>query len=191
MGYSRWRSLLPVKMQTPNRHSRDSGECPLSQLVRFWPSANRFLLLPIECNHPTRKGGSTMANMRIVAMGLAGFIVLAPGILAAEPNNAPGGVHDCAGVSRSCGPWAANGANTCRTCQQAQCKTENGKDVIAGNKTQTECYEGHGKPPAKGAPKGSSPKGSPHKEIAPTDSSKGTPRQPPGRDKQSVVPQKK
>jgi hypothetical protein len=56
-------------------------------------------------------------------------------------------VHDCSGIKRTCGAWAAKDKNTCRTCQQAQCKTENGKDVLAGNKTQTECYEGHGPPP--------------------------------------------
>ena len=103
-----------------------------------------------------------MANVsRIVGIGLAGFIMLAPGISAAEPNTGggPGGIHDCAGVGRSCGGWAAKGANTCRTCQQAQCKTENGKDVVAGNKTTTECYEGHGKPPARGV---TNPKGSPY-----------------------------
>jgi hypothetical protein len=56
-------------------------------------------------------------------------------------------IHDCSEVKRTCGAWAAKDKNTCRTCQQAQCKTENGKDVLAGNKTQTECYEGHGPPP--------------------------------------------
>ena len=59
-----------------------------------------------------------------------------------------GSVHDCAGVKLTCGAWAAKDKNTCRTCQQAQCKTENGKDVLAGNKTQTQCYEGHGAPPS-------------------------------------------
>jgi hypothetical protein len=126
---------------------------------------------------------------RIIAIGLAGFILFAPAILAAEPNTGggPGGVHDCAGVGRSCGGWAAKGANTCRTCQQAQCKTENGKDVVAGNKTTTECYEGHGKPPARIAPRGSSSKGAPPKAVAPNERS---PRQAPGREKQSVAPQK-
>jgi hypothetical protein len=56
-------------------------------------------------------------------------------------------VHDCSGTKRNCGAWGPKDKNTCRTCQQAQCKTENGKDVLAGNKTQTECYEGHGPPP--------------------------------------------
>jgi hypothetical protein len=56
-------------------------------------------------------------------------------------------IHDCSEVKRTCGAWAAKDKNTCRTCQQTQCKTENGKDVLAGNKTQTECYEGHGPPP--------------------------------------------
>jgi hypothetical protein len=59
-----------------------------------------------------------------------------------------GSVHDCAGVKLTCGAWAAKDKNTCRTCQQAQCKTENGKDVLAGNKTQTQCYAGHGAPPS-------------------------------------------
>jgi len=56
-------------------------------------------------------------------------------------------VHDCA-VKPTCGSWAAKGNNTCRTCQQALCKTENGNDVLAGNKTQTQCYDGHGAPPS-------------------------------------------
>jgi hypothetical protein len=60
--------------------------------------------------------------------------------------------HDCAGVPQTCGAWGAKGNNTCRSCQQAQCKTENGKDVMAGNKTTTECYEGHGAPPSRTAP---------------------------------------
>ena len=73
------------------------------------------------------------------------FVLLAPRLLAAETNT--GSVPDCAGVKLTCGAWAASAKNTCRTCQQAQCKTENGKDVLAGNKTQTQCYEGHGAPP--------------------------------------------
>lgn len=56
-------------------------------------------------------------------------------------------VHDCSGIKLNCGPWAPKDGNTCRTCQLAQCKTENGKDVIAGNKTQNQCYDGHGPPP--------------------------------------------
>jgi hypothetical protein len=56
-------------------------------------------------------------------------------------------VHDCAGIKLTCGAWAAKDKNTCRTCQQAQCRTENGKDVLAGNKSQTQCYDGHGSPP--------------------------------------------
>jgi len=64
------------------------------------------------------------------------------------PNDGRGPTtHDCAGVAKSCGAWGASGTNTYRTCQQAQCKTENGHDVMAGKKTQTECYEGHGAPP--------------------------------------------
>ena len=152
--------------------------------VRYW-----HLRIGSTNEMQLSKGRDTNVR-RIIAIGLFGVIMLVPGILAAEPNtgSGPGGVHDCAGVPRSCGSWAAKGANTCRSCQQAQCKTENGKDVVAGNKTQTECYEGHGKPPARVAPKGSSSKGSPPKAVAPKEE---PPRQAPGREKQSVAPQKK
>jgi len=80
---------------------------------------------------------------------MAAMVLLAPGLAAAAPNTGgSASTHDCLGVAQSCGDWKANGANTCRTCQQAQCKTENGKDVLAGNKTTTQCYSGHGSPPA-------------------------------------------
>jgi len=96
-----------------------------------------------------------MARMNgILGLALGSFVLLVPAMVNAEPNTGGGpSTHDCVGVDRTCGSWGAKGANTCRTCQQAQCKTENGKDVIAGNKTQTECYEGHGSPPAQGTPK--------------------------------------
>jgi hypothetical protein len=66
---------------------------------------------------------------------------------AAKAAAAKAAVHDCA-VKPTCGSWAPKGNNTCRTCQQALCKTENGNDVLAGNKTQTQCYDGHGAPPS-------------------------------------------
>ena len=66
---------------------------------------------------------------------------------AAKAAAAKAAVHDCA-VKPTCGAWAPKGSNTCRTCQQALCKTENGNDVLAGNKTQTQCYDGHGAPPS-------------------------------------------
>ena len=95
-----------------------------------------------------------MARISIVGIGLIGFALLLPNPVTAEPNTGGGPkTFDCSGVPRSCGSWGAKGANTCRTCQQAQCKTENGKEVVAGNKTQTECYEGHGSPPTRGVPK--------------------------------------
>jgi hypothetical protein len=85
----------------------------------------------------------------IVGVGLL-LIVLLSNPAGAAPNTGSGPkTFDCTGVGPTCGAWAPKGANTCRTCQQAQCKTENGKEVIAGNKTTTECYEGHGKPPAR------------------------------------------
>jgi hypothetical protein len=65
---------------------------------------------------------------------------------AKPPPAASANVHDCPGIKLNCGSWAPKGGNTCRTCQLAQCKTENGGEVVAGNKTQNECYEGHGTP---------------------------------------------
>jgi hypothetical protein len=90
---------------------------------------------------------------QFVAIGIFCTMTMFPFPVFAAPNTGGGpSTHNCAGVPRTCGAWGANGANTCRTCQQAQCKTENGKDVIASNKTQTECYEGHGSPPSRSAP---------------------------------------
>lgn len=86
---------------------------------------------------------------KIIGGCFIAFGLLVPATANAEPNTGGGPTtFDCTGVSPTCGAWAPKGANTCRTCQQAQCKTENGKEVIAGNKTTTECYEGHGSPPA-------------------------------------------
>jgi hypothetical protein len=56
-------------------------------------------------------------------------------------------VHDCPGIKLNCGAWAPKDGNTCRSCQLAQCRIENGGEVVAGNKTQNQCYEGHGPPP--------------------------------------------
>ena len=84
------------------------------------------------------------ATTIVLAIG----ILLSPNLVRAETNTGAGGIYNCPGVNPTCGDWAAKGANTCRSCQQAQCKSENGKDVIAGNKTTTECYQGHGSPPA-------------------------------------------
>ena len=83
----------------------------------------------------------------ISAVALAIGILFAPSVVRAENNTGASGIYNCPGVAATCGDWAAKGANTCRSCQQAQCKSENGKDVIAGNKTTTECYQGHGSPP--------------------------------------------
>jgi hypothetical protein len=56
-------------------------------------------------------------------------------------------VHDCPGIKLNCGAWVPKDGNTCRSCQLAQCRIENGGEVVAGNKTQNQCYEGHGPPP--------------------------------------------
>ena len=95
-----------------------------------------------------------MANINMILRGgLVAFALLLPWHAAAERNTGTGPrTHDCAGIAQTCGAWGAKGTNTCRTCQQAQCKTENGKEVLAGNKTTTECYEGQGSPPSRGTP---------------------------------------
>jgi hypothetical protein len=89
-----------------------------------------------------RPGERQMAHLsRGFGIGLTVFVLLT------NTGSRGSDIHDCAGVKLTCGSWAAKDKNTCRTCQQAQCRTENGKDVLAGNKTQTQCYEGHGAPP--------------------------------------------
>jgi hypothetical protein len=97
---------------------------------------------------------------RVIGLGAGALLLL--GLLvpaAAEPNTGGGpGTFNCTGVGPSCGSWGPKGANTCRTCQQALCKTENGKEVIAGNTPTPECYEGHGAPPARFG-------GKPHKGL--------------------------
>jgi hypothetical protein len=90
---------------------------------------------------------SSHAN-QIIFVALAGLICSFLYLRAMAAPNIGGGAHDCGGVPKTCGAWGTNGANTCRTCNQAQCTTQNGQEVIAGNKKTTECYEGHGAPPA-------------------------------------------
>jgi hypothetical protein len=53
--------------------------------------------------------------------------------------------YDCS--KPQCSEWAPKGENTCRTCSIVQCKKENGGEVLVGEKKQSECYPGHGKPP--------------------------------------------
>ncbi len=55
-------------------------------------------------------------------------------------------VHDCG--ERKCGEWLPRDDKTCRTCSSVQCKTVQGGDALAGTKTETECYLGHGPPPS-------------------------------------------
>ena len=54
-------------------------------------------------------------------------------------------LHDCG--KRTCGEWKEKGPNTCRTCKTPQCKQVEDGEALAGQKTETECYEGHGPPP--------------------------------------------
>ena len=89
-----------------------------------------------------------LTPVRCFSALLFGLAVLAPSLASAEPNTGGGpSTFNCTGIPRTCGAWGAKGPNTCRTCNQALCKKENGKEVIAGNKIQTECYEGHGPAP--------------------------------------------
>ena len=54
-------------------------------------------------------------------------------------------LFDCG--KKICGEWAPKEENTCRTCSIAQCKKQDGGELLVGVKKQTECYEGHGPPP--------------------------------------------
>ncbi len=63
---------------------------------------------------------------------------------------APSDLHDCG--KRICEAWAPKDANTCRTCTIAQCRTQDGSELLVGQKKQSECYEGHDAPPADESP---------------------------------------
>jgi hypothetical protein len=54
-------------------------------------------------------------------------------------------LHDCG--ERICGEWKPKGENTCRTCTTAQCRKQGDQELLAGDKKETECYQGHGEPP--------------------------------------------
>jgi hypothetical protein len=54
-------------------------------------------------------------------------------------------LYDCG--ERICSDWAPEGENTCRSCTTAQCREQNGDELLAGHKKQTECFEGYGDPP--------------------------------------------
>ena len=54
-------------------------------------------------------------------------------------------LHDCG--ERKCEEWKPKGDKTCRVCKTPQCKKVPGGEALAGTKTETECYEGHGPPP--------------------------------------------
>ena len=92
--------------------------------------------------HSSRSARCRLSIAVLVVACVASFATPA----AAAPLQKPDQIHDCSGVKRTCGAWAPKDKNTCRTCNLAQCKTENGKEMLAGNKTQAECYEGHGPP---------------------------------------------
>lgn len=94
--------------------------------------------------------------IRVLCGTIIVVAALVPSFVNAEPNTGGGpSTFNCSGIPRTCGGWGPKGPNTCRTCQQALCKKENGKEVLAGNKTETECYGGHGPAPAQsgGKPK--------------------------------------
>jgi hypothetical protein len=89
-----------------------------------------------------------LTPIRFLCWLLISLAVLIPSFAGAEPNTGGGpSIFNCTGIPRTCGAWAPKGANTCRTCKQALCKNDNGKEVLAGNKTETECYQGHGPAP--------------------------------------------
>ena len=56
------------------------------------------------------------------------------------------GLYDCG--EPKCSEWAPKGENTCRTCKIVQCRKQGGDELLVGEKTKSQCYEGHGDPPS-------------------------------------------
>ncbi len=82
-------------------------------------------------------------RVRVFAGALLGLLLLWPASGFGQASEDE--LYDCG--ERQCDDWKPKGENTCRTCTTMQCKKVEDGDAIAGSKTQTECYEGHGPPP--------------------------------------------
>ena len=76
---------------------------------------------------------------RWLVLGLFALAMLA------APSLGDDELYDCG--KKICGEWAPKGENTCRSCKTVQCRKQGEDELIAGSKTHSECYEGHGKPP--------------------------------------------
>jgi hypothetical protein len=86
---------------------------------------------------------------RLFVIGLCLFAFSAiPAIgFAAQPTEKEKAeLYDCG--KKNCSEWAPKGENTCRTCSIAQCKKQNGNELLVGEKKQSQCFEGHGAPPS-------------------------------------------
>lgn len=96
---------------------------------------------------------STMLRPLELCLGavIAALLSITPAT-ALDASKLPAGTFICKGIARTCGAWGPSGDNTCRVCKQPICKTENGSEVLAGNASETECYEGHGPAPTRARP---------------------------------------
>ena len=85
---------------------------------------------------------------RLFLIALCLFVVSAipaVGFAAAPTEKEKAELYDCG--QKNCSEWAPKGENTCRTCSIAQCKKQNGNELLVGEKKQSQCFEGHGAPP--------------------------------------------
>ena len=81
----------------------------------------------------------------LIGLCLFGLLVPAIGFAAAPTEQEKAELYDCG--QKNCTEWAPKGANTCRTCSTAQCKKQNGNELLVGEKKSSQCFEGHGAPP--------------------------------------------
>jgi hypothetical protein len=90
--------------------------------------------------------GAMRRTDRRIGTVLCWFVLtVLPAAGSGEEKEKNAGLYDCG--ERTCGEWAPKGENTCRSCSIAQCKKQNGGELLVGEKKQSECYQGHGAPP--------------------------------------------
>jgi hypothetical protein len=83
--------------------------------------------------------------MRRMARWLV-LALFAVAMLAAPSLGGEDKLYDCG--KKNCSEWKPKGEKTCRSCKIVQCKKQGEDELIAGEKTQNECYDGHGNPPS-------------------------------------------
>ena len=70
---------------------------------------------------------------RLFVIGLCFFaltVIPAIGFAATPTEKEKADLYDCG--DKKCSEWAPKGENTCRTCSIAQCKKQNGNELLVG-----------------------------------------------------------